>query len=114
MRLNGWQRIGVILSVLWALGAAWYQRDSDIHRAEGAFHVAYQICHDIQDGATLRGKELNPEKCTAEGERSWALALEGTWAGVAFVSMAPIPAGWIGAYLLRAIWRWVRTGFASS
>jgi hypothetical protein len=28
-RLNGWQRIGIILSVIWFVGFAWYVWSSD-------------------------------------------------------------------------------------
>src|SRR5579863_4771727 len=100
MRLGGWQRVGIILSVVCALGTARYQRGLDIRRAEGAFHSTYQLCREFQDGAALRNKDSDPEQCTTKGQESWDLLLEGSWANVIFVSLAPIPLGWLAAYLL--------------
>jgi len=33
MRLNGWQRVGIVLSIAWALGAGIYTRSADVERA---------------------------------------------------------------------------------
>ncbi len=34
MRLNGWLRMGITLLIMWAIGAAVYQRNADIERAD--------------------------------------------------------------------------------
>ena len=114
MRLGGCERIGIILTVVWALGAAWYQRTADIRQAEKAFHLAYQTCRDIQDNAASRNKDFDFNKCDAKGAEAWDLSLEGSWAKAAFVSLAPIPLGWLAMYLLMVLWKWVRLGFASA
>ena len=43
-RLNGWQRIGIVLSVVWALGAWLFVRDLDVEHAQAIKDVAYKTC----------------------------------------------------------------------
>lgn len=47
MQLNGWQRWGILLSILWALGAGLHQRNADVEHAESftgfAYNVAFQL-----------------------------------------------------------------------
>ncbi|SRR5713101_3147421 len=41
MRLTGWQRVGILLSVVWALGAGIYMRNADVERADNFAKFAY-------------------------------------------------------------------------
>ena len=42
MRLGGWHRIGIVLSVLWAVGAGWYQRTADVRHAADLDQLTYK------------------------------------------------------------------------
>ena len=44
MKLNGWQRIGVVASVLWAIGAAIYERTSQVSTATEFYKNALSNC----------------------------------------------------------------------
>ena len=107
MKLNGWQRVGVVLSVLWVIGAASITRRNDIDRAGKAAGLAYHLCVDTP---TFREK-LYFSVCNKDSQRAWDVSLEGSWPGVVFVSLAPIPIFWGFAYLLLGVWRWIRRGF---
>ena len=43
-RLNRWQRIGIVLSVLWAVGAWLYMEAAGSKAAEEAFKSSYALC----------------------------------------------------------------------
>ena len=46
MRLTGWQRLGIVLSVVWALSAGIYTRNADVERADNFAKFAYKVCSD--------------------------------------------------------------------
>lgn len=106
MRLNGWQRIGVVLSVIWGMGGAVYQRSADVDRASNSAGFAMKVCEESQDL-----KHLGYEPCSAEFSKMFALDLEGSWGNVAIVAIGPILIGWMAAYLGLWTVRWVRKGF---
>ena len=102
MRLNGWQRIGVVLSVAWAIGAAVYVRNSKIETGRALASINYQLC---------TATEHTNSDCSRKLSEDLKSAIEPYWVNVAFYSLAPILAGWIVAYLILGIFRWVRRGF---
>jgi hypothetical protein len=48
MKLNRWQRIGVMLSVLWIFGSAFYTRNSQEESATDSVSRIYQMCMDVE------------------------------------------------------------------
>lgn len=107
MRLNGWQRIGIVLSIVWALGAAIYQRSADVERASDHAELSYRLCAEDN----VRKNVLDNSNCMLELNKNMAIWLEGSWANVAFVSLVPIPLGWLVVYVIIKIYRWVNVGF---
>ncbi len=105
MRLNGWQRIGIVASVVWALGTGYYQRNEDVKSATALANLAYALCD--YDNSHLGDKR----DCSLDFKQSFDLQIEGSWANVAMVSFVPIPLAWLAVYLAIRIWRWVRAGF---
>lgn len=73
MELNGWQRLGIIASVLWLLG-----------------------------GASLAAV--------------WSVGLPAFWVDfgldVGIMAVVPIVCGWMLAWIIPRLTRWVRRGFA--
>src|SRR3954463_11252559 len=99
MVLNGWQRIGVVLSVLWVVGASWFQRTSDVERASYMGQWASGVCQRINTT-----KELpDLPSCGAEFSRLFSVFMEGSWANVAFMALVPLLAAWICIYLAIGI-----------
>jgi hypothetical protein len=107
MRLTKWQRIGIVISIVWALSAGIYQRNIDIQRAEHFVDLAYRACTE----AKYLHHDYDFESCSRESEKNWAIWLEGSWGNVAYISLVPIPFGWIAAYLTIKIFRWVKAEF---
>ncbi len=108
MRLGGWQRVGIVLSVAWMLGAGYYQRTADIERAANVASAAYDVCD-------FANSHLGDKRdCSLESKQSFDLQLEGSWGNVAIISFVPIPLAWLAIYLAVKIWWWIRKGFKTS
>jgi hypothetical protein len=107
--MNGWQRIGIVLSVLWVFGAGFYQRKTDMDRAGTMGGWAMSVCERVQ---TSKGSN-DFSRCTGEFERMFNTFAENSWGNVGFVALAPIPIAWLLVYFVVWISRWVRRGFAS-
>lgn len=48
MLLNGWLRLGIALSIMWAIGAAIYQHNADVERADNFVKWSDRVCHDTK------------------------------------------------------------------
>ena len=44
--LSGWHRVGIIASVLWAMGAGLVTRLHDAREAQYIYEVTYDSCHE--------------------------------------------------------------------
>lgn len=95
-RLNGWQRVGIVLSVVWVIvGGTWGWRHAN-DQTDANFRVciaAIQTASDLQSCRETRFR---------------ALATKGNSA--AFVALAPILVVWLLVYALVALVRWIRRG----
>jgi hypothetical protein len=110
LRLNGWQRIGVIVSIMWAIGG-WIGANMSASRdlEEGlGFH--YKIC-DETNSIAIAAHRPAIENCQA-GADKWAAIIQSEHAYEApIVALVPIPIGWGLVYAVLAIVAWVRKGF---
>lgn len=106
MKLNRWQRIGVVLSVVWALGAAYYERNSQVGRGQKWMEISSQNCQD----SNALAKDIPKKDCSKEWEKDFQIFMAPKWEGIAFISLAPIPIGWGMAFLLIRIYRWIKAG----
>ncbi len=104
VRLNGWQRIGIVLSVIWAVtgcGIGSYEaNDNIITFASGLDHMCRAANRPIRE-------------CDAEFTANYRIAAEANpvllnWAIFGF---APIPLAWLIVYAFIGLWRWIRRGF---
>lgn len=103
-RLNGWQRIGIVLSVVWAIGALVYVWQD--HTARSATHQKlYYKCMFAPDGDTSLCDARDQALRSASRRVTVDLL---TW------SLAPIPIAWLLVWGLVALVRWVRRGFQPS
>lgn len=136
MKINGWQRIGIVASVIWIVGAGLYTlerlSDEDIKTA-GFF---YGQCASIRDEtyhahsvSCARGGENNidefnkcmvpynkeleqlDDKCTKEGQDYVINAVPRERLGAAVIAFGPVPVAWGGAYFALFVFRWVRRGW---
>jgi hypothetical protein len=95
-RLNGWQRIGIVLSVLWALSAVvWVPTFLD-HRAMKDF----KVCIDVYTDFSMCQRSLDRQLKDTEANRTFITAA---------VALAPVVISWL--LIIVATVRWVRRGF---
>jgi hypothetical protein len=106
MRLNGWQRIGIVASVIWAIGAPIYLDRAANQEAIKAFSRSYGACREVPSN--------DPEQCYQRGRQSFdavprypLLSVNG-----AVAALLPVGLGWLFAYALVYLSRWIRAGSA--
>lgn len=111
-RLNGWQRIGVVLSALWlAFVCFMFVISRNGARPDFSSDVHY-VDHECEtklasEPAPTPGQPISLERfagCERSEQRT-------RWGQFALVMLAPIALGWSLIYLLIATIRWVATGF---
>jgi hypothetical protein len=102
MRINGLQRIGLVLSALWALGAALRERGKQVDYAKDLFQSQYGECLNRANSM------INCDNI------SYQAAMDSTanWADVAFFAFGPVIAGWLVALITMRTFRWVSDGFS--
>jgi hypothetical protein len=104
MRLNGWQRIGIVASVIWAIGGAIWGNNIGIH--EGDWAVAMlSHCYETHSGDWTQ--------CDQDFHRDYSVAIGNHWLYAAVFGLVPIPLGWLIVYGFVGLWRWIRRGFRS-
>ena len=110
-RLNGWQRAGIVLSILWAIGAGIHARNSDLEGAKNFADLSYKVCtndkllaHDNDLSNCERERQANIAKWLKDGNSN---------ANVAFLALVPIPFGWLAGFILLYVVRVQIAGFSS-
>jgi hypothetical protein len=105
MRLNGWQRIGIVASVIWAIGAPIYLDHAAQQEAMEVFGHYYEACRDNPSN--------EPERCFERARRAYDLVTRYPLlsANGAVAALVPVGLGWLLAYALVYLVRWVRAGF---
>jgi hypothetical protein len=108
-RLSGWQRAGIVLSILWAIGAGRYAHNSDLEGAKNFANLAYKNCtnqkllaHDNDLSSCEQQREANIAKWLKDGKSN---------ANIAFLALAPIPFGWLAGFIFLYIVRAQVAGF---
>lgn len=130
MKLNGWQRIGVVVSVLWAIGAPIYERNSIVNHSYWFTSQSSEVCGRAAKRAKLTAEILNPDVLAAleaeskefrDCQERWLesaeemRAVNGTAAlNLLAVALMPIVVGWLLAFFSIEIFRWVRAGFGTN
>jgi hypothetical protein len=93
LHLNGWQRIGIVLSVVWAIvGGLWGRKLM------------------FQEWATCLETYHDLDWC----DTNYQWALDAEWPMAAIVGLVPIPIAWLLAYALIGLVHWIRRGFTAS
>jgi hypothetical protein len=123
MHLNGWQRIGIVASVLWAIGGGFWGNNIRIHEGDWVWQE-YQFCIEHADAkaensaSSLQAASEDVAKkldaCDKARDKSWPAAISYHWVYGAFFGLVPILLGWLTAYGIIALLRWIRAGFKVS
>lgn len=110
MKLNGWKRIGIIASVVWAFGAYFHEFNSVYN---GTVETYTSISHDCLERANNGGNETG-QQCEQDLRQSVDESFRSAREAGIFVALVPIPLVWVGAYLALFLARWIRKGFVSA
>jgi hypothetical protein len=118
MKLNGWQRIGLLISVGWVVAATVYDRDDKALSAWRAVTAEHQSCidnsairSDASDTEFLREWGEVWSICKKQKETQYKKLTEGQWDETAAFALLPVPLGWLIAYVAIWLFRWVKAGF---
>ena len=113
------QRLGIVLSVAWAIGAGWYQRSADIKRATGENSLprhAYSLCEQGNERTEETNRRLGLQPSVGHQDCSKFISSEALkesvriwvpWSDTLIMALLPIPVAWLLAWLGIRIGRWV-------
>jgi hypothetical protein len=107
VHLGGWQRTGIVASVLWVIVAGVAARDADLRRASNWYDLSYRTCTRNEPARS----NYDFSDCERKATQTYDVFLEHSWADAALIAFGPIPLFWLLAYLVVGIWRWVKRGF---
>ena len=101
-QVTGWNRLGIVLSVVWAIVVlVWVAHD---------FDAANRLIDDFYSDCISASKG-NPGSCELMAERLRGSAYMNLTGRVLWLAFVLIPAAWLLAHIAVALWRWVRRGF---
>lgn len=106
MRLSGWQRLGIIASVIYFVGTF-------LHDLNGRSNVAMDLAGYARDRCMKESPAgPNPyEKCQKVWHEDFEQMKQGNLGLAAITAITPIPFAWLFAWIARGLYRWVRRGF---
>src|ERR1019366_6962598 len=110
MRLSGRQRIWIVLSIVWALGASIYTHNADVESADNFAKFAYKTCSHAK--AVTHNTDLS--SCDLDRLKSLKIWMEGDYGNAAFVALATIPLVWLAAFILLYVGRAQVIGFRAA
>jgi hypothetical protein len=114
VRLNGWMRIGVVLSILWVGGYGAYLWNLESQRLEAIRSDrtdAAALC-DLQTRmATVFKQKPEPCQTQAELDREQEARAVFDYAGVIEPTLIWLIAGWAAILAVYGVVRWIMRGF---
>jgi hypothetical protein len=103
IRLNEWQRIGIVLSVVWFVAGYNCGRDEIFNKLVRIANLGHQAC---LSGTT------DPAVCYAEFVKDYPDERDALyWENGLIMGLVPIPFAWLVVYAFIGLWRWIRRGF---
>jgi hypothetical protein len=102
VRLNGWQRIGIVLSVVWALVGYFLANAYYSDMAAGYARFSTISCFSTP--------QINIGECYIISEME-CLVAAGIWDNAVTASLVPVLLALLIAYAFIGLWRWIRRGF---
>lgn len=104
-RLNGWQRIGIVVSVIWAIGGGLWGNQIGLDQAAPAI-FEYKVC--------LEANPYDGGKCSRGFDQAYSEDIADRWLYAAGFAFVPILIGWLTIYCLLGIGRWIGRGFSDT
>jgi hypothetical protein len=104
MRLGGWVRLGIVASVIWAIGAYLYQMNVVTDRAARFANTDQAVCY-------IEQKTQPDLDCSKAWRDGFDKSMGYSWGVPTVAALVPIPFGWLFVWLTVVVVRWVRAGF---
>lgn len=101
MQLNGWQKLGVALSIVWAVAAGIHTHSNDVELADNFAKLVFKNCSN----AKMLAKDSDLSKCEKERATNTETWMKDSDKNVAFAALAPIPVGWLTGFILLYVVR---------
>ena len=115
MKIGGWQRIGIVASVLWVFVGGFIGNKEALDEA-GA-RTASQLDSCVAANKRRSGEDGPYEQvwtpCKNQFSANFRRNAEGHWWVVLAVALIPIPIAWLLGWILIATTRWIRAGFSN-
>lgn len=105
MRINGWQRIGIVLSITWIIGAGIVVSEKVRDDANAISSIGFDNCRNIQN--------FDIETCSDQKWEVYKKLNDPNWSMISISALAPVFGGWLFVYMMLGIYRWVRRGFTN-
>ena len=105
--MNGWIRLGIVFTFVWAVAVFLYVRHLDTQGANEWFRMVYSSCSGAKAAAA---KEYANRDCVAFARESSAMMDSGP-VNAAIAALAPIPFIWLIGWLVFMVIRWAVRGF---
>jgi hypothetical protein len=116
MRINGWQRLGILISVAWLLATSWAYFD-ELWNNPSAMTTylpdsSYELYEWVSD-LDFTQKAHEDHKLQGKDFAYGFIFLKPTFSISGFLtfSLSPILASWLVVYLVIYTSRWVKRGF---
>ena len=108
--MNKSKRIGIILSVIWVLGAGLHTFDSEMDVSSRIITDIHVRCDSNLAGKSGAAWDDGFNRCNQEDDESLMLALLDARLDAAIVAFGGVPLGWGFIYLILFLIRWVKRG----
>ena len=112
-RLNGWQRVGIVASVLWAIGSwTWITSKNVALQNDPTYDPAIlmnQVCLQQPNADLGACQRRLAEDLTEEAPIKAAQKAEDARDAI-ISALAPIPIAWLLAYAIIGLVRWISRG----
>jgi hypothetical protein len=104
MRLSLWQRLGIVLSVVWIIGSFAYCLHRDMSHRSGAAEAVFGLC--------MTGPSPRLNECQSRYEKTKAdyARIPFYWPNPLILGFGPLPFFWLGGWIFLALTRWVMRG----
>lgn len=112
--LNLWHRLGIVTSLLWIAGAGTWQRNTDEQTANALSFSTYLDCKDRPLPKPTQGSGSVANKCANDMQKAHDLVMDDSWSRVTNIAIVPIFLGWLLAYLVLWVAKWVLAGRTNS
>jgi hypothetical protein len=101
MGLSGWQRVGIVLSVVWLLVGGYWGNSMGLHKGDFAV-TQFTVCME-NSGSPNNASGV----CLDQFDKDYAGAIKDHWREALIVGIVPIPVAWLLVYgLIGLVRRW--------